>query len=141
MFSTQKMTVTAWMNVRYFKPTEFRAPFLMGWEFMLWLDNVRALAGVPMSIVSDSRTPAHNREVGGASESAHVDVPCNAVDVWPAASIHTAARSDYRFKIVAAAFARGCTRVGLYKGGHIHLDRGDVTDDGGARPTGVLWVE
>lgn len=127
-FSTRAMTNADWAQVKHFQPSEFAVPEQMGWNFILWLDQVRALAGVPMKITSSFRTHAHNVLVGGAEDSAHTDALCQAVDIEPE-------DSAARFKIVEAALQLGCLRIGVYPNGSIHLDR---TED--VRPAPVLWV-
>lgn len=122
------MVDTDWEEVDHFQSGEFVAPHLMDKGFMLWLDGVRELAGVPMPVTSSHRTPEHNRAVGGAKDSAHVDIPCQAVDIAPR-------RASDRFKIVQAALTLGCTRLGVYADGSVHLDR---TED--IRPSPALWV-
>ena len=36
-----------------------------------WLEQARAVLGVPLTVTSGYRTPEHNREVGGSSSSDH----------------------------------------------------------------------
>lgn len=125
--STRTMTAADWPLLRYFKPTEFQHPEKMGFQFMLRLDALRLAAGVPMKVTSSYRTPAHNKAVGGAKDSAHVDDICEAVDIWPANSQHA-------FEIMRAAFLCGFERIGMYANGSFHFDTtGDV------RPNRVLW--
>lgn len=121
------MTPADWAGLKHFTPAEFKAPDKMGAEFMDWLDGVRTLCGFAFKITSSYRDPAYNATVGGARDSAHTDVPCNAVDLMPANHFE-------RFKIIEAAMNTGCSRVGLYPNGSIHLDR---TED--RRPSPRLW--
>jgi uncharacterized protein YcbK (DUF882 family) len=127
-FSNRTMTNADWALLKYFKKSEFKNPSVMGYEFMLELEKVRAKAGVAMRISSSHRDPAYNRRVGGAKDSAHTDIPCNASDIVPRNSVE-------RFAIVKAAIEVGFTRIGIYKDGSIHLDK---TDD--VRPSHVLWT-
>lgn len=123
-----------WSVIRYFKPDEFAVPSRMGYEMMLWLDRLRAAAGVPMVITSSYRTPAHNAAVGGASDSAHCDVPCNAVDVGARPRPDDPNWNYSRWMIVSSAIMLGCKRLGLYADGSVHID---MTHD--KRPAPRLW--
>lgn len=126
--STRVMWPSDWALLNYFKPGEFRDPGAMGYQFMLKLDAFRHEAGVPVNITSDHRTPEHNKQVGGASNSAHVDAPiCEAVDFIPANS-HDA------FELMRAAIVCGFERIGFYRDGSMHLDT-----TGDRRPNRVLW--
>src|SRR5690606_22552706 len=62
-----------------FTPAEFRYPWKMDARFLLLLYLMRLYAGVPFRISSDHRPPERNQAVGGASSSAHMEVPCTAV--------------------------------------------------------------
>lgn len=117
-----------WAHLKHFAKSEFAAPEKMGRSFLHWLDQVREMAGVPMRITSSYRSHAHNVEVGGAQDSAHLDELCQAVDIMPSDSVA-------RFKILQAAVALGCRRIGVYGNGSLHLDR---TED--VRPAPVLWT-
>lgn len=130
--STRAMTPADWQLLRHFKPAEFQHPEKMGYQFMLKLDRLAEQAGVPVVITSSYRTPAHNKAVGGAADSAHVDgtAPgdvCEAVDVTPRNSADA-------FQIMRAAIICGFTRIGMYANGSFHFD---VTGD--RRPNNVLW--
>jgi uncharacterized protein YcbK (DUF882 family) len=126
-FSKRTMRPRDWDAIKNFKSSEFKYPALMGYEFMIWLDSVATDADVTMVVSSSHRPAAYNKSVGGAKNSAHVDVPCDAVDITPKSSFA-------RFRIVKAALEKGCKRIGLYKNGSIHLD---MTHD--RRPSHVLW--
>lgn len=132
-YSTRTMEPADWAEIRHFKPSEFKAPQRMGYQFVRWLDQVRELADVPMLVSSSYRTPAHNAEVGGANDSAHTDTPCNAVDIRknPKAVLGW---NHARMQIVSAAIRLGCQRVGIYEDDSIHLD---MTHD--LRPAPRLW--
>lgn len=123
-----------WAEIRYFTSAEFKKPLLMGYEFMRWLDRVREEAGVPMIISSSSRTAEHNAVVGGATKSAHLRVPCDAVDIRRNPKPAVTWNHD-RFRIIRAAFLNGCERVGVYQDESIHLDRAE-----GILPAQRLWI-
>ena len=106
----------------------------MGYEFIRWLDRVREGAGVPMTITSSYRTPAHNAAVGGATDSAHTDTPCNAVDIGERPRADDPNWNYSRWQIVTTAIALGCKRVGSYADGSLHLD---MTHD--KRPAPRMW--
>jgi uncharacterized protein YcbK (DUF882 family) len=133
-FSTRCMRPEDWKNIVHFRPSEFAHPDRMGYEFMIWLDGLRATSGVPMTITSSSRTPEHNRAVGGASNSAHTDVPCNAIDIGERPSANDPNWNYTRWRIVEAAIKLGCKRIGTYSNGSLHIDR---TED--RRPAERMW--
>lgn len=135
-FSTRCMADADWATLAFFTPAEFTNPEKMGMEFILWLDRVRNRAGVPMRVTSSYRTPAHNVAVGGAQNSAHEDTPCNAVDIGKSPTPDDPHWNRARFKIVTAALALGCTRIGIYADGSLHLDR---TED--VRPANECWIQ
>jgi hypothetical protein len=133
-FSSRTMTAADWKEIKHFRPSEFRRPSRMGYEFVKWLDAVREGAGVPMVITSSSRTTVHNADVGGATNSAHTDVPCNAVDVGERPRKDDPNWNLSRWAIVSTAIALGCKRIGLYADGSLHLD---MTHD--RRPAPRMW--
>lgn len=133
-FSTRTMTTDDWATLAYFRPSEFRHPDKMGVEFMRWLDDLRRVADVPIVVTSSYRTKAHNTRVGGAKDSAHCDVPCNAVDIGERPRADDPSWNYTRWRIVQTAMAMGCQRIGLYANGSIHLD---MTHD--ERPAPRLW--
>ena len=124
------MTPGDWKLMKRFQASEFSNPGLMGFEFMLWLDALACtMPGVPFVVTSSARTKEHNTKVGGADDSAHVDIPCNAVDLWPG-------DNEVRYKIVAGAIKAGCKRVGFYpSNGSLHLDRTE-----NQRPAPRVWT-
>lgn len=132
--STRSMTEQDWAQIKYFDKSEFKAPAKMGYEFMLWLDNVRARAGVPIGITSSYRSPEYNKGVGGAKDSAHTDDICNAVDIGKDPTPGDPHWNRARFAIVFAAYDLGCRRFGTYPGGSLHLDRTEST-----RPSHCMW--
>lgn len=130
-FSTRTMQPADWAGLRHFRPGDFKAPERMGYEFVRWLDDLRATLGWPLLVSSDYRSPERNAAAGGAFASAHMDTPCDAVDL-SARCFPTSAR---RLELVIAAITLGCRRIGIYENGSVHLDR---TED--RRPRG-LWTK
>jgi hypothetical protein len=133
-FSTRCMRPEDWAELKHFTPAEFTKPLVLGYEFMKWLDEVREAAGVVMLVSSSYRTPEHNAAVGGAGDSAHTEIPCDAVDIRKNPKTAVTWNHD-RFRIVRAAIAHGCQRIGIYQDDSIHLDR---TED--VRPAPRLWI-
>lgn len=133
-FSSRTMRSEDWEEITGFKPTEFVSPEKMGYEFMKWLDEVRKDAGVPMVITSSYRTVAYNKKVGGAANSAHTDVPCNAVDIGMRPRPDDPNWNYSRWQIIMAARDLGCQRIGSYANGSLHLDRTEST-----RPAPRMW--
>lgn len=135
MFSSRTMLPDDWKGLQNFKASEFKHPEKMGYEFMVWLDKVRTLANVPMFVSSSYRDPGHNKAVHGAKDSAHSDIPCNAVDIRMAPTADDPNWNLARYRIQAAAQALGCIRIGIYLSGSMHLDR---TED--RRPAPRFWI-
>lgn len=101
-------------------PKDFRFPARMDVEFLRLLSRTRRRAGVPFRIVSDSRDPAANEAAGGAKASAHMEVPCAAVDL-------RVKNNFERARVVTAAVQEGFERIGIYpahedNSGSVHLD-------------------
>lgn len=134
-YSTRCMTDADWAQVKHFDKAEFAHPEKMGFEFILWLDDVRGQAGVPMTVTSSYRTPSHNASVGGADDSAHTDVPCNAVDIGMRPRSDDPHWNYSRYQILTTAHGLGCVRFGSYHDGSLHLD---MTHD--RRPAPRMWV-
>lgn len=133
-YSTRCMRPEDWEEIKYFKPSEFKNPEKMGYEFMLWLDDVRATAEVPMDITSSYRSPKYNREVDGAKDSAHTDIPCDSVDIGMRPRPDDPNWNYSRWQIVNTAMDKGCKRIGSYANGSLHLDRSEDT-----RPSPRMW--
>lgn len=131
-FSSRTIQPREWALIApEFHANEFRNPDNMGYEFMLWLKALRRKVGQPLTVSSDYRSPERNENAGGASKSAHMDIPCNAVDFSGVGM-----SSARRMTLVRAALDMGCTRLGIYANGSVHVDRGDE-----GRASGVLWVK
>lgn len=94
-------------------------------EFLERLVKARLDAGIPFSINSMYRCPAHNREIGSTSdnhpEGKAADIGCT--------------DSSSRFIMVAALIRAGFTRIGIAKT-FIHCD---TMDDKGTPPE-VIWL-
>jgi uncharacterized protein YcbK (DUF882 family) len=133
-FSTRTMRAEDWELCPHFKPEEFKAPEKMGFEFMMWLEQVRVRAGVAMNVSSSWRSKDYNKQVGGAEDSAHVDEPCDAADLRKSPTPADPFWNHSRFAIVAAALTLGCVRIGFYANGSLHLDRSEDK-----RPGHTLW--
>lgn len=133
-FSSRTMRAEDWREIKNFRASEFRHPDKMGYEFVKWLDKLRDVAAVPITLTSSYRDPEYNREVGGAPDSAHTDVPCNAVDIGERPRPGDPNWNYTRYQIVKTAIAMGCQRIGTYANGSLHLDR---TED--ERPAPVMW--
>lgn len=95
---------------------------------------MRRAAGVPFRPTSDHRPPERNAAAGGAERSAHLDVPCRAVDL-------RVINNHERFRIIATAIRFGFNRVGCARydvdsvtgAGIIHLDASEDL------PAEVMW--
>lgn len=78
----------------------------------------RACGGLPITILSGYRTPAHNRRVGGARHSQHVQG--RALDLLPPDSMSV---SEFYYRILAVAdeYESKIKGVGLYPT-FVHID-------------------
>jgi hypothetical protein len=105
-------------GLQYFKSVEFDSPDepgsgkRMDREFMLKLEELRCLAGQPIIITSGFRTVAHNRDIKGKTNSAHLR--------GLAADIYTP-DSGLRFCVLRAAVALGIQRIEVAPL-HVHVD-------------------
>ncbi|MGI6540965.1 MAG: D-Ala-D-Ala carboxypeptidase family metallohydrolase [Bacillota bacterium] len=92
-------------------------------ELIRMLQVARDLYGKPMRITSGCRCIKHNRNVGGASNSAHL--------AGKAADIATPTGAD-RYLLIKALLASGFGRIGInFKKSFIHAD----IDDSKPSPT------
>ena len=105
-----------WDSIRFFRKSEFVCPCCDRVEldatFVLKLDLAREIAGVPFTITSGYRCPAHNVKVGGVKQSAHMsglaaDISCP--------------DSVTRLNILRGLIVAGFRRVGMGKD-FIHCD-------------------
>jgi len=125
------MTELTWKNIKHFVPKEFDSPDLpgisgqkMNLPFVVALDAIRDIVGVPLKVNSGYRSKAHNKAVGGVSNSAHTqglaaDIRCTS--------------DELRARIVRAAIKSGITRIGL-GATMIHLDMDDTL------PAPRIWL-
>lgn len=85
------------------------------------LQIIRNVAG-PLTVTSGVRCAAHNEEVGGVPDSAHVPADCGDGEgvVGHAADVETA-QSGKRFRVVTGAARTTITRIGVGRA-FVHLD-------------------
>ena len=108
------------MDIKHFKLSEFDCPSdsesgeNMCLSFLSKLDKARELAGVPFKITSGYRSPKHNTAIGGAKNSSHMNIPCNACDI-------AVPDSFTRYKIVESLLKMGINRIGIGKN-FLHCD-------------------
>ena len=79
------------------------------------LENLRALAGVPVVIHAGYRCPRHNQEVGGVPHSEHTaglaaDIALRGLSL----------QRMYELALKVPQFAQG--GIGVYDGGFLHVD-------------------
>lgn len=133
-FSTRCILPNDWTHLKHFTPPEFSHPQFMGYEFMLWLEDLRARINIPLTITSSYRSANYNAQVGGAKDSAHVDIPCNAVDIGERPRPDDSNWNHSRWLIIKEALNMNCVRIGTYANGSLHLDRSEYR-----RPGEVIW--
>ena len=103
---------------KYFSPLEFKrcTPSCsiddMNAGFLVQLDKIREVAGIPLVLNSAYRSVPYEKSKGRSGNSAHtrglaVDIRCNT--------------SANRLKIVRAALSCGITRIGIGKT-YVHID-------------------
>ena len=129
--------MTDWRKIKHFKPGEFVRPELLRPMMAELLDDLRETYGRPLVVSSSWRDPAHNKDVGGKSNSSHIpaeiDGLYSGVDLTTPRNVFT--KREY-YWIVKAAFDVGYRRIGLYKDfKHIHLDCEERLDQD------VLWID
>jgi uncharacterized protein YcbK (DUF882 family) len=109
-------TITTYQP-KFFKREEFACQCACGSNrikeaLIAKLDEARAIAGVPFKINSGFRCQLHNKAVGGAKTSRHLE--------GIAVDIHCSESID-RYKIINALFMTGFTGIGIAKT-FIHAD-------------------
>lgn len=122
--------------VRYFVPSEFQCKCCARvWDDAnardAWrrIDNLRVHMGEPIHIVSATRCPDHNEEVGGAIHSQHLK-GC-AFDISVRGNGQSA---SYEARLLWTAGYLGFGGIGIYRT-FLHVDTRPLRP--GARPT--LW--
>ena len=116
--------------MKYFKLSEFDSPDMVGSgeamdkDFLSRLDQARSLCNIPFRITSGYRSEAHNRKVGGVSNSSHkkglaADIACT--------------NSSARHIIVTALLKVGLNRIGIADT-FIHVDMDS------SKPANVIWT-
>ena len=115
---------TWWTSIENFTPPEFDSPDAPGSGekymdeiFVKKLDTLRGLLKVPLAITSGYRTGSHNKKIGGAPQSQHLNG--HAADI--------AIAGENAFKLVGLAYTLGFTGIGIQQKGawdkrFIHLD-------------------
>ena len=113
-----------WSTIKHFKPEEFISPrdndatlingYNMNEQLIKILDDIRDVTGKPMTVNSGYRSPAYNKEIGGAEHSQH--------KLYKAADIHIDSQEEGD-EIERLAKVFGIGGVGRYNT-FIHLDTG-----------------
>lgn len=123
-------------SFRFFNPEEFDSPdepgsgINMDYNFMVWLDNLRGLVGLPFVITSGFRTPAHNRELLKQGYQASLDSPHmlgKAVDIF-------VPDNKFRYLLMKKALEQNCYRIG-FGATFLHLD----LDTRPTKGQGIIW--
>lgn len=93
-------------------------------NFQTQLYQAEKHSGIPFTINSGFRCPAHNKEIGGSPTSSHLK--------GLAADI-SATNSWERYYVLSALISAGFTRIGIAKT-YIHVDAD------AAKPGPVVWL-
>lgn len=105
-------------GLRYFTKADLGADWkMLDADVVHRADKLAQSVGVPVKVTSGYRSPAHNKSIGGAPDSMHVQG--RALDLWftDGAFFSNAAR------YVSQARALGLTGIGLYQGKPLlHVD-------------------
>ena len=112
------------MNLLHFELSEFDSPDEIGSgktmdsNFLSMLDDARGIAGIPFTITSGFRTPAHNAKVGGVSPSNNSK---GSSHMYGYAADIAAPDSRTKFIIIDSLLKAGFNRIGVGKT-FIHCD-------------------
>jgi hypothetical protein len=88
-FSTRCMQPDDWTKLKFFRPGEFKYPEKMGYEFMLWVDKVRGIAGTPSRVTSDYRTRDPNGNLWRfVMLQAAMQLGCTRIGMYRNGSLH-----------------------------------------------------
>lgn len=125
-----------WSKVKYFRKSEFECSCgcgesPMNEEFIKLLDELREEFKSPIYITSGYRCPAHNKKIGGVSDSYHTK--------GVAVDIHIYGVNAYNLlKLALSKFdGIGISQKGGVGSRFIHLDKGTLTDGTKNRP--AVW--
>lgn len=114
--------MSIYRGLRHFSEDEFDNPSSMDERFLVWLDEVRNIAGVPFVINSSYREGDHD-STHSLGIAADIDAP----------------NGNVRYLIVKAAIVAGAQRVGVYDK-HVHLELPISRQQLPSRfPMPVLW--
>ena len=111
-----------WKDIKFFSPQEFYChcgckPIEMDYKLISGLDWLRSVFGVPFTVTSGYRCPAHNKAVDGAKNSFHMsgkaaDITVKRKELLPLI---------YRVAIVSGKFQG----IGIKENSFIHFDVGE----------------
>lgn len=134
--------MTEWRQIHHFKPKEFVKPELLRWEMILKLDQLRNLCGFPLIVTSSYRSPEHNANVGGESDSSHCPAPdgmYSGVDIRTSnigsAGLHMLLKNSYRLGFNRHGIYFAVDQKGKVYPSHLHLDIE------GRLPQQVTWLD
>ena len=111
----------SWGDIKYFKRNEFRCkcgkcngyPVEPSWELLEVLDDIREHFGAPVRVNSGIRCAAHNKNVGGATNSQHL--------YGTAADIVVTGISPVKAAAYAETLLPNTGGIGIYSWG-VHVD-------------------
>ncbi len=115
-----------WDEVRYFKRREFVEPDAISPRLLRMLDEMRHYYGKRITITGSCREKPRGKQRTSAHEK-------NKYGRWEGVDIR-ARTSRNRYELVAAAYAAGFNRIGVYTK-HIHVDIATEPQF----PDDVLW--
>ena len=137
------MSPTQWASLRYFHREEFISPDTrtedMNAQFLLNLDELRAMAGFAFHINSGWRSKAHNHALGGAAHSAHLEGLAVDIAVYGEQAFKLLDQiSEFNSAQGVPYFTGiGIKQTGTPKSRFIHLDAAKAIE--GVRPRPTVW--